>query len=84
MLGGAAAGGVPATGLTVPSMACWRAGGRGRAAQLWRAGVACLVLLLTGPLVALLPFAALAGVLCGAVYKVASLPDMAAMGASVH
>ena len=74
MLGSAATGGVPATGLTVPSMACWRAGGRGRAAQLWRAGVACLVLLLTGPLVALLPFAALAGVLCGAVLRLVQLP----------
>jgi CRP-like cAMP-binding protein len=36
--------------------------------------VACLVLLLTGPLVALLPFAALAGVLCGAVLRLVQLP----------
>jgi sulfate permease, SulP family len=74
MLGGAAVGGVPTSGLTVPTMACWRAGGRGRAAQFWRAGVALIVLLVAGPLVALLPFAALAGVLCGAVLRLVQLP----------
>lgn len=74
MLGGASVGGIPTSGLTVPTMACWRAGGRGRAAQLWRAGVALIVLLVAGPLVALLPFAALAGVLAGAVLRLVQVP----------
>ncbi len=74
MLGGAASGGMPAGGLAVPSMACWRAGGRGRAAQLWRAAVAVAVLLAGATLIAMLPFAALSGVLCGAVARLFQLP----------
>lgn len=74
MLGGAASGGMPAAGLTVPSMACWRAGGRGGAALVWRALVPVAVLLAGGAVVAMLPFAALSGVLCGAVVRLIQLP----------
>jgi MFS superfamily sulfate permease-like transporter len=76
MLAGAVAGGMPAAGLTVPSLACWRAGGRGRAAQLWRAAVALGMLVAGGALVAALPFAALSGVLCGAVVRLFHLPPL--------
>ncbi len=74
MLGGASSGGMPTSGLTVPSMACWRAGGRGRAAQLWRLTVPLALLLAGGALVAALPFAALSGMLCGAVARLIQLP----------
>ncbi|WP_291296842.1 SulP family inorganic anion transporter [Elioraea sp.] len=74
MLSSAVAGGMPTVGLMVPSMACWRAGGRGRAAQLWRLPVPLAVLLAGGALVAMLPFAALSGVLCGAVLRLIKVP----------
>lgn len=74
MLMGAACGGMAASGLTLPSMACWRAGGRGRPAQLWRAGTAFALLLLGGVLLAVLPLAALAGVLSAAVLRLVQLP----------
>jgi SulP family sulfate permease len=74
MLGGTASGGMPTAGLSVPSMACWRAGGRGRAALVWRAAVPIVVLLAGGVLIAELPFAALSGVLCGAVARLVQLP----------
>ncbi len=74
MLGGAASGGMPAAGMALPSMACWRAGGRGRGALLWRALVAAAALVACGGLVAMLPFAALSGVLCGAVARLFQLP----------
>lgn len=74
MLAGAASGGMPAAGLTVPSLACWKGGGRGRAAQLWRAAVPVGLLLAGGALIAALPFAALAGVLCGAVARLFQIP----------
>ena len=67
MLSGAALGGAPAACLGSASLACWRWGGRGRAAMLLRAAVTAAVLLLAGPAIAALPFAALAGVLVGAV-----------------
>ncbi len=74
MFGSALLGGVPATGTSVASMACWRAGGRGRAAQLWRIPVPLALLLLGGALVAALPFAALSGMLCGAVARLIQVP----------
>lgn len=74
MMLGAACGGMAASGLTLPSMACWRAGGRGRAAQLWRAATALALLLLGGALLAVLPLAALAGVLSAAVLRLVQLP----------
>lgn len=74
MLGAASSGGMPVAGLGVPSMACWRAGGRGRGAQLWRAAVPAALLLAGGAIVAALPFAALAGVLCGAVARMIQMP----------
>jgi len=76
MLGGAASGGMPAAGLSVPSMACWRAGGRGRGALFWRALVPVAVLLAGGAVVAMLPFAALSGVLCGAVARLIQVPRL--------
>ncbi|WP_198369373.1 cyclic nucleotide-binding domain-containing protein [Roseomonas rosulenta] len=74
MLAGAASGGMPAAGLTVPSMACWTAGGRGRAAQAWRAAVPLALLAAGGVLIAAMPFAALSGVLCGAVARLVRMP----------
>jgi SulP family sulfate permease len=67
MMAGGMAGGVPATGLSSATLTCHRLGGRGRLAMATRAGTAALVLLAAGPLVALLPYAALAGLLVGAV-----------------
>lgn len=74
MLAGAAGGGMPAAGLTVPSMACWTAGGRGRAAQAWRAAVPLALLAMGGALIEAMPFAALSGVLCGAVVRLVRMP----------
>jgi len=74
MLGGAVSGGMPAAGLATPTMACWRAGGRGRSPQLWRAASAAVLLLAGGLLIAELPFAALSGVLCGAVARLVQIP----------
>ncbi|MCA3325734.1 MAG: SLC26A/SulP transporter family protein [Roseomonas sp.] len=74
MLGGAVSGGMPTSGASVPSLTCWRAGGRGPAAQIWRAAVAVAVLLAGGALIAILPFAALSGVFCGAVARLIQLP----------
>jgi MFS superfamily sulfate permease-like transporter len=76
MLAGGALGGMPASSLTTPSMACWRWGGRGRTALVLRAAVALLVLVLGGSAVAQLPYAALAGVLPGAVLPLFKLRPM--------
>ncbi|MCC7284104.1 MAG: SLC26A/SulP transporter family protein [Acetobacteraceae bacterium] len=67
MLAGGLAGGAPATGLSSATLTCHRLGGRGRLAMALRAGVTALVLIAAGPLVAPLPYAALAGLLAGAV-----------------
>ncbi|UPY38854.1 SulP family inorganic anion transporter [Sediminicoccus sp. KRV36] len=69
MLAGGASGGAPAAALGSISLACWRWGGRGRAAMLARAGVTLLALLLAGQAIALLPYAALSGALVGAVLR---------------
>lgn len=69
-----AVGGMPGSGLTTPSLFCWAAGGRGRAAQIWRAMVSLALLLGAGALLSMLPFAALAGILCGAVLRLVEWP----------
>jgi MFS superfamily sulfate permease-like transporter/CRP-like cAMP-binding protein len=74
MLGGAMAGGMPVAAMPLASILCWGAGGRGRLAQVARAAVPLVLLVLCGPLVAALPFAALAAVLCGAVLRLVQVP----------
>ncbi|WP_372623571.1 SulP family inorganic anion transporter [Falsiroseomonas sp.] len=76
MLAGGALGGVPGNALTSASVACHAWGGRGRLAMLVRALVALLALVFAGPLVALLPFAALAGMLMGAVLRLLQLQPL--------
>jgi MFS superfamily sulfate permease-like transporter len=76
MIGGGVAGGMPVGCMPLASIACWRAGGRGRAAQVWRAAVPLVLLTLAGTLVAELPFAALSGVLCGAVARLIQIPAL--------
>ena len=66
MLGGAASGGVPGSVQTSVSLCCLAWGGRGRTAMLTRAGATLAVLLVAAPLTGMLPYAALAGVLVGA------------------
>ncbi|WP_207538717.1 SulP family inorganic anion transporter [Sabulicella rubraurantiaca] len=73
MLAGGMLGGLPASALTSASVACHDLGGRGRPAMLTRAMVALLALAFAGPLIAMLPFAALAGVLMGAVLRLLKL-----------
>lgn len=75
MMAGGALGGAPAAALVSNTMACWRWGGRGRAALLMRAAIAGAVLLLAGQAAAQLPFAALSGVLVGAVMRLIQWPD---------
>jgi SulP family sulfate permease len=72
MLGGAAAGGVPGSTLTSSTMALLTWGGQGRIAMVTRAVATLGVLLLAAPLVAALPYAALAGVLAGAAARLFS------------
>ncbi|WP_210324476.1 SulP family inorganic anion transporter [Chelatococcus reniformis] len=67
MLACAVLGGVPAGASASASVASLRGGGQGRLAMLTRALVALLALLVAGPAIALLPYAALSGVLVGAV-----------------
>jgi MFS superfamily sulfate permease-like transporter len=69
MMAGGALGGASTAALASISLACWRWGGRGRAAMLARAAVAALALLLAGQAIAALPYAALSGVLLGAVLR---------------
>jgi MFS superfamily sulfate permease-like transporter len=53
-------------------MACLGWGGRGRLALLTRAGTTLAVLVLAAPLAAALPYAALSGVLAGAVLRLSA------------
>lgn len=69
MMAGGALGGVPASTLSAASIACFRWGGRGRGAMLARAALVLPVLGFAGPLLAQLPYAALAGVLIAAVLR---------------
>ncbi len=71
MLAGGALGGVPGSVLTSATLAVHAWGGTGRAAMLSRAATALLLLVLAGPLIAKLPFAALAGVLMGTMLRIA-------------
>ena len=71
MLAGSALGGMPGSILTSATLICQALGGAGRIAMLSRAAVALLVLALAGKLLALLPFAALAGVLMGTMLRLA-------------
>jgi MFS superfamily sulfate permease-like transporter len=71
MLAGGVLGGMPASVLTSATLSCQALGGTGRVAMLARAAVALLVLVLAGKLLALLPFAALAGVLMGTMLRLA-------------
>jgi SulP family sulfate permease len=66
MLGGAATGGIPGSVQHSVSLCCLAWGGHGRAAMLTRAGATLAVLLVAAPLTVMLPYAALAGVLVGA------------------
>lgn len=74
MLAGAGLGGMPASGLTVPTITGWLAGGRTRAAQLCGAMVPFALLLIGSPLLSEVPLSGLAAVLAGAVMRLIELP----------
>jgi MFS superfamily sulfate permease-like transporter len=71
MLAAGLLGGVPGSVLTSASLACQAWGGMGRISMAVRATVAVLALLVAGPLIATLPFAALAGTLMGTMLRLA-------------
>jgi MFS superfamily sulfate permease-like transporter len=64
-LAAALAGGFPGTVLGTGSLAFWRQGGRGRPGLILRAAVCLACIATAGPVIAALPFAALAGTLIG-------------------
>ena len=74
MLASAGLGGVPASGLTVPTITGWMAGGRARTAQVCGAMVPFALLLIGGPLLSQVPLSGLAAVLVGAVIRLVELP----------
>lgn len=70
MLGGAAAGGMPASVQTSATMACLTWGGRGQLPMLTAAATTLLAFFLLTPLAEGLPYPVLAGVLAGAVLRI--------------
>ncbi len=76
MVAAGAMGGAPGSVLTSASLACQAWGGGGRISMAVRAAIAAMALLFAGPLIATLPFAALAGVLMGTMLRLARLRPM--------
>ena len=64
-VGAGLCGTLPVTGGSSSSMAAWSSGGRSKAAGWVRAGVMLATVLLAGPVIGLLPTAALAGLVVG-------------------